>query len=208
MLLCGEGTVPIIEPNIREGLCIPLAHAIEDGGGEVRRRAKVAQVQTGDGRVTRVVLADGSEIDASLVAIATGNPRIPALLDPVPPEVVPAIEYLDSVDMQDFNQFHLLREPVAKPRVGPDGKPQKEPAASFSEQVRAAKAARDPLLDCSQEIDHAADSRTDDRLPARHRFEERQRRSLIARGQQDDIQRGEDLIGILHPGKQHTIAKP
>jgi hypothetical protein len=34
-----------------------------------------------------------------------------------------------------------------KPRAGTDAKPQKEPAASFTEQVRAAKAARDPLLD-------------------------------------------------------------
>jgi hypothetical protein len=37
--------------------------------------------------------------------------------------------------------------PAAKPKAGTAGKPQKEPAASFSEQVRAAKAARDPLLD-------------------------------------------------------------
>jgi hypothetical protein len=36
---------------------------------------------------------------------------------------------------------------TGKPRTGTDGKPQKTPAASFSEQVRAAKATRDPLLD-------------------------------------------------------------
>jgi hypothetical protein len=35
----------------------------------------------------------------------------------------------------------------AGPRPGAQGKPQREPAASFSDQVRTAKAARDPLLD-------------------------------------------------------------
>jgi hypothetical protein len=36
---------------------------------------------------------------------------------------------------------------AAQPRLGADGKLQKGPAASFSEQMRAAKATRDPLLD-------------------------------------------------------------
>jgi len=38
------------------------------------------------------------------------------------------------------------RQPV-QPKAGADGKPGKQPAASFTDQLRGAKAARDPLLD-------------------------------------------------------------
>jgi hypothetical protein len=41
----------------------------------------------------------------------------------------------------------LEGRPAVKPKAGTDGKPQNGPAASFSEQLRTAKAARDPLLD-------------------------------------------------------------
>jgi glycine/D-amino acid oxidase-like deaminating enzyme len=117
LLLCGEGTLPMIYPNIREGLCIPLAEAIEQRGGEVRRRAKVARVLSNGGRVTGLGFADGSELECTTVAIATGNPRIAELLDPLPQEAVGPIEYLSQVDIQDFNQFYLLSRPVATPRI-------------------------------------------------------------------------------------------
>jgi len=117
MLLCGEGTLPIIYPNIREGLCIPMAEAIEQGGGEVRRSAKVARVVVEDGAVTGVEFADGSRLATSTVAIATGTPRIAEIMDPVPEAVRAPLDYLATVDMQDFNQFYLLREPVAPERV-------------------------------------------------------------------------------------------
>ena len=117
MLLCGEGTLPIVYPNIREGLCIPMADAIERGGGEVRRRAKVSRVVVDSGAVSGIEFADGTHLETSSVAIATGNPRIAELLDPVPDEVRPPLDYSASVDMQDFNQFYLLRKPVAPERV-------------------------------------------------------------------------------------------
>jgi FAD binding domain len=109
LLLCGEGTLPIVYPTIRDGLCIPLAQAIERRGGGVWRGRKLAGVIIDEGRATGVRFEDGTEVTAPHVAIATGNPRIPALLDPLPPEIQAPLEYSAGCDLQDFNVFYLLR---------------------------------------------------------------------------------------------------
>jgi hypothetical protein len=51
------------------------------------------------------------------VAIAAGNPRIPALLDPLPPELDEPLAYTKSIAVQDFNLFVLLDKPVVPPKI-------------------------------------------------------------------------------------------
>jgi phytoene dehydrogenase-like protein len=46
VLFCGDGSLPLIYPNPREGLCIPLAREIERRGGTVWRGRKVQRVLT------------------------------------------------------------------------------------------------------------------------------------------------------------------
>lgn len=117
LLMAGEGSLPMIYPSLREGLCMPLADAIDAGGGEVRRRSKVERVLIDNGRVVGVQFVDGSRLECSIVAMATGTPRIAEIIDPVPPEVAAPLDYLRQVDLQDFNQFRLLREPLAPPNM-------------------------------------------------------------------------------------------
>jgi phytoene dehydrogenase-like protein len=116
-LLCGENAVTVIYPDAREGLCIPLAKAIEQRGGEVWRGRKVARVEVDDARVAAVVLEDGTEVRAPQVAIATGNSRIASLLDPLPPEIVEPLAYTDTFQFQDFTIWATLDKPVMPPEL-------------------------------------------------------------------------------------------
>ena len=104
--MCGEGEPWAIFPDVREGLCIPLAQAIEARGGEVWRGRKVAKVVTDGGRVGAVVLADGTEVSAPIVALASGNPRIGKLLDPLPPEVQTTLDA--EAALPNFHAFEVL----------------------------------------------------------------------------------------------------
>ena len=115
LLLCGEGQLPVIYPNTREGLVIPMAEEIERRGGEVWRGRKVERVLTDDGRITGVAFEDGTEAKAPVVAIAAGNGRIKRLFDPLPPEVVAPIAYSDSFALSDFNSAFLLNRPLLQP---------------------------------------------------------------------------------------------
>jgi hypothetical protein len=116
ILMCGEGSLPICYPDIRAGLCIPMAKAIEQRGGAVWRGRKAAQVMVEAGKAVGVRLQDGTEVRAAQIAIAAGNPRIPALLDPLPPEIVNVLNYTSGIDMMDFNQFYLLDREVVSAR--------------------------------------------------------------------------------------------
>jgi len=128
--LCGESDLWAIRPNARDGLCIPLARAIEERGGEVWRGRRVAHVTTGASHVGPVVLVDGTEITAPVIAMAGGNQRMGALLDPVPPEVQTCLAYEAEISpvtkLEEFSIFAVLDKEVDQhPRgfnfiIGPD----------------------------------------------------------------------------------------
>jgi glycine/D-amino acid oxidase-like deaminating enzyme len=115
IMLCNEGLLPVVYPNPREGLLIPMAKEVERRGGEVWRGKKVAQVLVDGGRVSGVAFQDGTEVRGSTVAIATGNGRIRKLLDPLPPELVEPLAYTDSIALYDFNTYFLLDRPLVQP---------------------------------------------------------------------------------------------
>jgi hypothetical protein len=72
-----------------------------------------------------VLLVDGTELSAPVVAIAAGNRRVRALLDELPPEVDRALQ--SSIDIVDFYTYTLLEKPVGSTVpafmgiLGPDG---------------------------------------------------------------------------------------
>jgi phytoene dehydrogenase-like protein len=115
-LVCGEQPYMLVYPDAQEGLCVPLARAIERGGGVVSRGHKVQCVPTEQGKVGTVVLEDGTEFWAPVVAIATGNSRIPALLDAVPAQVEEALTYAAKFsNTTDVVTYTLLDKPVVPP---------------------------------------------------------------------------------------------
>jgi phytoene dehydrogenase-like protein len=109
--ICGEGALATVYPDNRRGIAIPIAEAVERMGGEVWRGRKVATIDIARGSVSTVVLEDGTEIQAPVVAMAAGNSRIRKLLDPVPPEVVEAPQST----MRDFYTYTALDRPVVDP---------------------------------------------------------------------------------------------
>ena len=115
ILFCGEGVLANIAPNIREGLCVPLARAIEQRGGTVWRGTKVAEILIEDGRAVGVLMEDGRIARSNNVGVAVGNPRIPAILKPLPEEIREPIKHSANIDMQDFNLWYLLNKPVVQP---------------------------------------------------------------------------------------------
>jgi len=111
-ILCAEASMGIAFPDIREGLCIPLAQEIERRGGEVWRGRRVEQVLVEGEQARGGVFADGTEVRAPIVALATGNSRIPALLDPLPPELEAPLAYSARYATQDFCSFAVLDKPI------------------------------------------------------------------------------------------------
>ena len=111
-LVCSEAPTVAITPDVRDGLLLPLAHAIEAGGGEVRRGAKVQEVTVLDGRVTGLLLQSGEHIAAENVVLATGTRRVPDLLPDPPAEVTAAAEFSGSMGRQDICTYTVLDSPV------------------------------------------------------------------------------------------------
>jgi hypothetical protein len=111
-VLCGELQYFALYPNVQEGLCIPLADEIERRGGTVRRKAKVDRVLIDGGRARGVRLADGTELFAPRVAIATGNPRIPDLFYTIPEEIREPLERSQQMAKQDFTLYAELDRPI------------------------------------------------------------------------------------------------
>lgn len=107
----GEAVLPVIYPDNREGLAIPLARAIEDRGGHIWRGRRVREVIIEDGVARGVLFEDGSDVTAPVVAMAVGNARLPALFDPLPPELEAPLAA--STDMVDFYTYTSLSQPVA-----------------------------------------------------------------------------------------------
>ncbi len=85
--LAGESVYPEVYPDYREGVFVPMAQAIERKGGTIWRGRKVDRVLMNGDAAVGVRLRDGTEVHAPAVALATGNGRLPSLLDPVPAEV-------------------------------------------------------------------------------------------------------------------------
>ena len=125
--LCGDGSLMVVEPNPRDGLCVPICDAVEQRGGAVRRGARVQRVHTYGGKVCGVELVDGTTFKAPAVAIAAGNPRIPALFDEVPEEAKAALAVGEGRGgTEDFIIHTVIDRPViTKERfmmlVNPDG---------------------------------------------------------------------------------------
>jgi phytoene dehydrogenase-like protein len=109
--LTGEGGFPVLYPDNREGLCVPIAHAIEQRGGSVWRKQRVTQILIEDGTARGVVLRDGTEVRAPQVAIATGNSRLRAILDPLPAELEEPLT--THCETADFFTYTTLDQPVA-----------------------------------------------------------------------------------------------
>jgi phytoene dehydrogenase-like protein len=99
-------------PDIRDGLCIPLAQAVEQRGGEVWRGQRVQQILVEDDQVGGIVLADGREVRSSMVAVATGNSRIPNLFESLPAELEAPLAYSARHATEDFCTFAVLDRPV------------------------------------------------------------------------------------------------
>ena len=111
--MCGEADIWAIFPDAREGLAMPIAREIERRGGAVSRGKRVAKVLTDGGRAGAVVFEDGTEASAPYVAIATGNPRIKSLFDPLPPEVHEVIAAEDALpQLTAYETLTLLDKPV------------------------------------------------------------------------------------------------
>ncbi|HTK64181.1 MAG TPA: FAD-dependent oxidoreductase [Pseudonocardia sp.] len=111
-LVCGEAVVTAPSPDPWEGLCVPLGKGLEANGVEVRRGAKVAKVIVEDGRAVGVALQNGDEIRARAVALAVGNPRVPALLETIPDEVSGALDYAAQLLGHDACTYSLLDKDV------------------------------------------------------------------------------------------------
>ena len=109
---CGEATFGFVYPDAREGLAVPIAREVERRGGTVWRGRKVAHISTEGGRIGHVVMQDGETVSAPHVAIACGNSRIRALLDPLPPEAEAVVDYSEPIEHRDFNIFAVLDKPV------------------------------------------------------------------------------------------------
>ena len=110
--LFGEGNFGYVYPDHREGLAVPLAKVIEERGGGVWRGRRVSGVETDGGRVGSVVLEDGTEVSAPDVAIATSNLRLPALLDPLPPEAAIPVKLSERNLHRDYHVLAVLDKPV------------------------------------------------------------------------------------------------
>jgi hypothetical protein len=117
-MLCGEGILCVVAPDAREGIAIPVAAEIERRGGAVWRGRRVDRVLIEDGRVGGVRLVDGTEVRAPVVAVAVGNPRIPALFDELPDELEAPLAYKAGTDRREFCTFTVLDRPVVPPRGG------------------------------------------------------------------------------------------
>jgi phytoene dehydrogenase-like protein len=120
--LCGESELWAIEPNARDGLCIPIARAIEQQGGAVWRGRRVTKVITEGRQGGTVILEDGTEVSAPAIAMAGGNHRMGALLDVLPPAVEECLRYEAEESpvpqLEEFAIFARLDKPVdVEPRM-------------------------------------------------------------------------------------------
>lgn len=111
-LVSGEAFVTAPSPDPWEGLFVPLGRGLDAAGCPVRRGSKVDRVIIEDGRAVGVALENGDEVRARAVALAVGNPRVPALLEKLPGEVTDALDYAAELLGHDACTYSLLDKPV------------------------------------------------------------------------------------------------
>jgi hypothetical protein len=112
-VFCSEATYGFVYPDPREGFAIPVAREVERRGGTVWRGQRVAQLLMDGGSVEGVVMDDGREARAPMVALACGVDRMSRLLDdPAPPEVEPVVRHGERIAHQDVHVFAVLDRPV------------------------------------------------------------------------------------------------
>ena len=110
--LCSEAVFAYVYPDYREGLAIPLARTIEERGGTVWRGGRTDHVLIENGRVTGVVMEDGTEARAPMVALACGNDRAARLFQEMPPELEGPVAQSQKIAHRDFHVFAVLDKPV------------------------------------------------------------------------------------------------
>ena len=125
-LMCGEGPLVCPEPDPWNGLAKPLGAAIERRGGTIWRESKVGRVLVEDERATGVELADGRQVRADTVVMATGTSRVPKLLESPSADVQAAIEHAKRLAGEDVCTYTVLGEPLTDIKTytaitGPDG---------------------------------------------------------------------------------------
>ena len=70
---------PHIGSNLLPRVVSAMAEALQEGGHSVRMNTRVEELRTHEGRACGVRLADGEEIDADAVVLATGHSALDAL---------------------------------------------------------------------------------------------------------------------------------
>ena len=114
---------PHIGSNLLPNVVKAVRHSVLAAGGEVRFQTKVADLLIHDGRIRAVITAQGEEIEASTVILATGHSardvyqllaRRAVLLEPKPFAVGFRIEHPQP--FIDRTQYHL-RPGEARPRL-------------------------------------------------------------------------------------------
>jgi glycine/D-amino acid oxidase-like deaminating enzyme len=111
-LWCGETPGVIPDPDPQLGIVVPMARAIEAGGGEVWRRAKVEQILFEGGRVHGVRLVDGREVHAPVVALSAGTKRLQRILKEPTPEVEACLAAGSALTGHDITTYTVLDKPV------------------------------------------------------------------------------------------------
>ncbi|OBH11121.1 FAD-binding protein [Mycobacterium sp. E1747] len=110
--LGGESWTCVIEPDAQTGLVWPLGEAVKKYGSEVWTGTAVARIVVVDGRAVGVEMKDGRTARAAHVAMAVGNPRLPALLDPLPSELRAPLEKESPLALDEVFVLTLLKQPL------------------------------------------------------------------------------------------------
>lgn len=112
--LGGDAQLCTIEPDCREGLWIPMARAIEERGSTVWRGSRVAEITVRNGVASGVILQDGREATAPVIASTLGSGRMKSVLDPLPPEAERVIAFEEATigDLKEYTTFALTERVV------------------------------------------------------------------------------------------------
>jgi glycine/D-amino acid oxidase-like deaminating enzyme len=100
----GEAVLCAIEPDARAGLFVPLGQAIEQRGATVWRGRRASRVLVEGGRAVGVVMEDGTEARAPMVAVAAGTARVASLFPDAVPSEVGAVEDFERA-LGDYREY-------------------------------------------------------------------------------------------------------
>jgi glycine/D-amino acid oxidase-like deaminating enzyme len=103
----GEAELCAVEPDLQTGLFVPLAAAIEQHGGIVRRGHRVAGLHREGDRIVGVVMDDGAEFRAPVIALAAGTSRLPGLFDGPAPHEVRAVRDFEA-EVGSYKEFMTM----------------------------------------------------------------------------------------------------